>query len=433
MIDFELAKFAIDENKSRGRLYKETYDDSKYRSVFGRDRDRIINSSAFRRLQYKTQVFVNHSGDHYRTRLTHSLEVAQIARWIAGGLMVNKDLAEIVSLAHDLGHPPFGHAGEDALHEKMKDFGGFYHNSHTLKLITKIETRFIEFEGLNLSWEMLEGVVKHNGPLESLTADECLARFSQHSGAHVLGNTLRSGSSKTSLSTSPQRDSKQSFNNRGVCEYISSYNKKHDLDLKRFSSIEAQISAIADDIAYNNHDIEDGLRAQLFEIEDLFSLPVIGKIYQEILQKYSDLRKETIAGEAKKLLTLAMVVDVIENSQKNIKENKINSEEDVRNFGKTLICFSEKMEKAHQQIKKFLMQNMYRHKLVNEMTDNARKIVSALFDFYFTDIKNLPPQHFEAAQKISTKKELAILISDYIAGMTDRFAIKEFEEKIVSY
>lgn len=222
MIDFELAPFAVDEMKSRGRLYHEVYDDSKFRSIFGRDRDRIIGSSAFRRLQYKTQVFVNHEGDHYRTRLTHSLEVAQIARWIAGALKVNKDLAEIVSLAHDLGHTPFGHAGEDALNEKMQPFGGFSHNGHTLKIITKLETRFIEFEGLNLSWEMLEGVVKHNGPVFD-----------------------------------PE-------------DYIGKYNSAHDLDLKNFPSLEAQISAISDDIAYNNHDIEDGLRADLFKVEELF-------------------------------------------------------------------------------------------------------------------------------------------------------------------
>lgn len=388
MINFELAAFAVDEEKSRGRLYRELYDDSKYRSVFGRDRDRIINSSAFRRLQYKTQVFVNHSGDHYRTRLTHSLEVAQIARWIAGALKVNKDLAEIVSLAHDLGHPPFGHAGEDALHEKMKEFGGpgfnqgfeFSHNAHTLKLITKIETRFIEFEGLNLSWEMLEGVVKHNGPLP---------------------------------------DEK-------MCEYILEYNSKHDLDLKNFASLEAQISAIADDIAYNNHDIEDGLRAELFMIEDLFSLPLIGKIYQEILEKYPNIKQEMLVGEAKKRLTLAMVVDVIENTQKNLITEKIQSEKDVRQCKKSLVNFSAEMEIAHQAIKKFLMKNMYRHPLVNDMTDNAKKVIGTLFDFYMNSPQGLPGKYSQLVE-ISTKKDLAILISDYIAGMTDRYAINNYQ------
>ncbi len=376
MINFELASFAVDEEKSRGRLYLEDYDDSKYRSIFGRDRDRIINSSAFRRLQYKTQVFVNHQGDHYRTRLTHSLEVAQIARWIAGALKVNKDLAEIVSLAHDLGHPPFGHAGEDVLNECMKDFGGFSHNAHTLKIITKLETRFIEFEGLNLSWEMLEGVVKHNGPITS------------ESKLHA---------------------------------YIKEYNNKHNLDLKNFPSIESQISAIADDIAYNNHDLEDGLRAGLFQIEELFILPGIGKIYQEILEKYSNIKREMLVGEAKKRLTLAMVVDVITQTQKNIEKNQIKSEEDIRKAGKFLVNFSDEMEIIHQNLKKFLMNNMYRHKTVNQMTENAKKIISVLFDFYMNK-ENFSSQN--------DKKTFAISLSDYIAGMTDRYAIAEFEKNI---
>ena len=382
MLNFELAPFAVDEAKSRGRLHGETYDDSKYRSVFGRDRDRIINSSAFRRLQYKTQVFVNHEGDHYRTRLTHSLEVSQIARWIAGALCVNKDLAEIVSLAHDLGHTPFGHAGEDALNEKMKIFGGFSHNAHTLKILTKIETRFIEFEGLNLSWEMLEGVVKHNGPIVD--------------------------------------DSK-------LHDYIRKYNIDHDLDLKNFPSLESQISAIADDIAYNNHDIEDGLRADLFKVEDLFELPLIGKIYQEILSKHPKIKRELLVGEAKKLVTLAMVIDVIDNTQKNLSENKIHSESDVRNCGKFLVNFSVEMEFAHQAIKKFLMKNMYRHSTVNRMTAQANKVVSGLFDFYMKSPECLPDEYAEFAATISEQKNIAILISDYIAGMTDRYAIREFE------
>ncbi len=385
MINFELATYAVDEEKSRGRLYLENYDDAKYRSVFGRDRDRIINSSAFRRLQYKTQVFVNHEGDHYRTRLTHSLEVAQIARWIAGALKVNKDLAEIVSLAHDLGHTPFGHAGEDALNEKMIEFGGFSHNAHTLKIITKIETRFIEFEGLNLSWEMLEGVVKHNGPI----ADE--------SKLHC---------------------------------YILEYNNKHDLDLKNFPSLESQISAISDDIAYNNHDIEDGLRANLFEAKDLLNLPLIGDIYREILTKYPNIKRELLVGEAKKRFTLAMVMDVISTTQKNLFENKIQNESEIRKVGKFLVHFSSEMEIAHQALKKFLMTNMYRHSTVNRMTANAKKVVGGLFDFYLENPSCLPEERAEFAAEISDKKNLAIFISDYIAGMTDRYAIKEFEDLV---
>lgn len=385
MINFELATYAVNEEKSRGRLYSENYDDAKYRSVFGRDRDRIINSSAFRRLQYKTQVFVNHEGDHYRTRLTHSLEVAQIARWIAGALKVNKDLAEIVSLAHDLGHTPFGHAGEDALNEKMIEFGGFSHNAHTLKIITKIETRFIEFEGLNLSWEMLEGVVKHNGPI----ADE--------SKLHC---------------------------------YILEYNNKHDLDLKNFPSLESQISAISDDIAYNNHDIEDGLRANLFEAKDLLNLPLIGDIYREILTKYPNIKRELLVGEAKKRFTLAMVMDVISTTQKNLFENKIQNESEIRKVGKFLVHFSSEMEIAHQALKKFLMTNMYRHSTVNRMTANAKKVVGGLFDFYLENPSCLPEERAEFAAEISDKKNLAIFISDYIAGMTDRYAIKEFEDLV---
>ncbi len=385
MKNFEPINLAVDENKSRGRIYVEKYDDLKHRSIFGRDRHRIINSSAFRRLQYKTQVFVNHEGDHYRTRLTHSLEVAQIARWIAGALKVNKDLAEIISLAHDLGHAPFGHAGEDALNKKMKDFGGFSHNSHALKIITKIETRFIEFEGLNLSWEVLEGVVKHNGPI------------SNYSNSSSIG-------------------------------YIQEYNQKHDLDLKNFSSLEAQISAISDDIAYNNHDIEDGLRADLFKIEQLFELPLVGEIYQEILQQYPKIKRELLVGEAKKRLTLAMVLDVIKNTEKNLFKNKIKTTQEVRNFQKPLVSFSKSMENSHQILKKFLMQNMYRHPMVNKMTKNAKKIIGGLFDSYLKNPQILPQERAEFAQNISNKKNLAILIADYIAGMTDRFAIKEFDE-----
>jgi dGTPase len=381
MINFKLATYAVEEDRSRGRLYAEDYDDAKYRSVFGRDRDRIINSSAFRRLQYKTQVFVNHTGDHYRTRLTHSLEVAQIARWIAGALKLNKDLAEIVSLAHDLGHPPFGHAGEDALDACMASFGGFAHNAHTLKILTKIESRFIEFEGLNLSWEMLEGVVKHNGP--------------------VVGSKAQN--------------------------YIAIYNQKHDLELEKFSSLEAQISAISDDIAYNNHDVEDGLRAGLFSFEELFDLPVIGKIYQEILAKYPKITREVLASEAKKHLTLAMVVDVIHNLQNALQENKISTEFEVRNFGRTLVNFSNEMEAASQALKAFLMKRMYRHQVVNEMTNSAKRTIEKLFDFYMNFPAQMPGEYAALAQKISDQETLAKLVCDYIAGMTDRFALAELQ------
>ena len=390
MIDFELEKYAVNENASRGREHNEIFDDSKYRSVFGKDRDRVINSSAFRRLQYKTQVFVNHKGDHYRTRLTHSMEVAQIARWIAGALKVNKDLAEIVSLAHDLGHTPFGHAGEIILDQKIKDFTNnelhFSHNQHSLKLITELENRFIEFKGLNLSWEMLEGVAKHNGPLKL--------------------------------------DKKKE-------SYIKHFNSKYDLDLTRFPSIEAQISSISDDIAYNNHDIEDGLRANLFEKKHLLELPVVGKIYKDLMKKHPNIKHETIVGEAKKRITLKMVVDVIDETKRRIKTNKVNSEEDVRNQKEFLVGFSPEMEEANRAIKRFLTDNVYRHYNVNIMTTRARKIVSRLFDFLVENPHCLP-YNKETIEKVTdNKKTLAIFIGDYIAGMTDRYAINEYEKLIL--
>ena len=384
MQNFELANFAVDENKSRGRAFVENFDDSKYRSIFGRDRDRIINSSAFRRLQYKTQVFVNHQGDHYRTRLTHTLEMAQIARWIAGAINANKDLAEIISLAHDLGHPPFGHAGEEALNLKMQNFQGFSHNAHTLKIITKIETRFIEFVGLNLSWETLEGVVKHNGAILDLSK---------------------------------------------IDNYILNFNKIYDLELTKNPSIEAQISAISDDIAYNNHDIEDALRAELFGVEELFELPLVGKIYQEILHKNPQIRQELLVGEAKKRITLAMVIDVIEQTKINLQKNNIKTLEEIRDFPKFLVEFSPKMHENHLIIKNFLMQKMYRHELVNTMTNNAKMVINTLFDFHFSKPENLPKERYEEYLANKNSQNLAEIICDYIAGMTDRFAIKCHDEK----
>jgi len=375
------ANFASNPENSKGRFHSE--EDCQFRSIYGRDRDRIINSTAFRRLQYKTQVFVNHEGDHYRTRLTHSLEVAQIARWIASGLGCNKDLAEVVSLAHDLGHTPFGHAGEDALNKKMQNFGGFSHNAHALKLITQLEHSYLDFDGLNLSWEMLEGVVKHNGPIKD--------------------------TSKTH-------------------HYIKECNQKlsswHDLDLSRQPSIEAQISAISDDIAYNNHDIEDGLRAELFNIEELFNLPFVGEKFREVLAKKPDSRRELLVSEAKRRMVNDMVLDVISTTKSNIKKYQISNNEDVRNCNQFVVQFSAPMEIAHQELKKFLKENMYRHYKINRMTASAHKIVGGLFDFFIQN-PNCLPEHHQIAS--IDKQELAINVSDYIAGMTDRFAIKEYQ------
>lgn len=381
---YQIAPYATLESKSRGRLYKEK--DFDYRSIFGRDRDRMINSRAFRRLQYKTQVFVNHTGDHYRTRLTHSLEVAQIARWIASGLKVSKDLAEIVSLAHDLGHSPFGHAGEDALNEKMAKYGGFSHNAHNLKIVTKLEKRYIDFDGLNLSWEMLEGVVKHNGPIFKIKQGE---------------------------------------------DYIAQYNEIHDLDLTRYPSIESQISAISDDIAYNNHDIEDGIRADLFTVPDLFDLPLIGEKFKRIYDANKNCGKFLIVSEAKREIINEMVVNVVENTLKNIKENNIKSDEDVRNAGKSLVHFSEDFEVAHQAIKKFLQKNMYKHYKVNRMSASAKKMVGGLFDFFAENPNCLPTKWRYKYETLNNASEQALLVCEYVAGMTDRFAIQEYKKLVI--
>lgn len=382
MIDFELSSFAVNESKSKGRHHKESRAGKKYRSIFGNDRDRIINSSAFRRLQYKTQVFINYEGDHYRTRLTHSLEVAQIARWISTALRVNKDLAEIISLAHDLGHTPFGHSGEDILNKKMVEFGGFSHNIHTLRILTKFENRFLEFEGLNLSWEMLEGVVKHNGLIQNLSPDS----------------------------------------------YIFQYNQEFDLDLKRNPSIEAQISAISDDIAYSNHDIEDALRAELFTIEDLFNLPLIGKTYKNILAKYPNIRREVLIDEAKREMVKIMVLDVINQTVRNIENFNIKSEEDVRNYDVFLVEFSDEIKNAVKILKEFFKENIYFHSKINRIRSKCDNVISKLFDFYFQNPSSLPGEYHERAKGVNDQTELAILISDYIAGMTDRYAINEYKE-----
>lgn len=369
--------YAIDENFSRGRLITEKFFAYQI-NPFAVDYERIINSSAFRRLQYKTQVFVNHQGDHFRTRLTHSLEVAQIARSLALLLGLNRDLAENISLAHDLGHTPFGHAGEEALNNKMKNYGGFSHNAHTLKIITKLETRFVEFEGLNLSFEMLEGVAKHNGRFTKIDQ---------------------------------------------INPYILNYNKTFNLELDKSPSLEAQISSLADDIAYNNHDIEDGIRAELFSFEELFFIPVIGEIYQQILEEYPKIKREILVGEAKKRITAVMIEDVINTSENNLKKYSITSYNQVRDFPIFIISFSQEMMKVIQTIKIFLMNKMYRHKIVNNMTNSANKIISDLFDYYFNNQKEMAIILKDQFYQSLSDFDKADLIADYIAGMTDRFAI----------
>ena len=373
-----LAGYAVDENFSRGRLISENFFEHQS-SPFVIDYERIINSAAFRRLQYKTQVFVNHQGDHYRTRLTHSLEVAQIARLLALALNLNRDLAENISLAHDLGHAPFGHAGEEALNKKMQNFGGFSHNVHTLKIITKLETRFAQFEGLNLSWETLEGIVKHNG------------RFSD----------------------------KNMIN-----KFISNYNEIFNLDLNKSPSLEAQVSSLADDIAYNNHDIEDGLRADLFAVEELFYLPVIGEIYKKILEEFPNIKREILVGEAKKRITAIMIADVIEVSNKNIAKENIITFNQVKEYPLFIISFSQEMLKANHALKMFLMKKMYRHKIVNVMTNNAYEVISDLFDYYLANPHIFASCLVDDSYLSKDSQTQVNLIANYIAGMTDRFALK---------
>ncbi len=371
-----LASYACDPRASRGRLHSEREDP--FRSVFQRDRDRIVHSAAFRRLEYKTQVFVNHEGDHYRTRLTHSLEVAQLARTISRALGFNEDLAEALALAHDLGHPPFGHAGEDALKESMKDFGGFDHNAQTLRILTKLEMRYAEFDGLNLTWETLEGVAKHNGPVAKPP--------------------------------------------RAMAEYM----KAHDLELHTYASAEAQIASLADDIAYNNHDIDDGLRSKLFTINDICEVPLAGKMFGEIRRLYANLEEQRIIHESIRRMINIMVADAITETGERIARNDIKTAQDIRQLNKPLVSFSEDMQKQIEELKAFLMQHMYRHYRVNRMTSKARRIVKELFGFFLAEPECLPSEWQKDTDKPGSKKT-AEIVADFIAGMTDRFAIGEHE------
>ena len=372
--------YAARDGATKRRQYEET-NLNKYRSNFGQDRDRIIESNAFRKLQYKTQVFVNFHGDLYRTRLTHSLEVGQIARWIASGLSLNKDLAEIISLAHDLGHPPFGHAGEDALNHKITEYDPlhvrFSHNAQAIKVVTHIENRFVDHRGLNLCWDTLEGPAKHNGP------------FLDPKKMHPI---------------------------------ISSYNQEFDLKITKQPSLEAQVSSLSDDIAYNNHDMEDGLKDRLFSIEDLLQIDQINDIYQEIASKYTNIKQEQMIGEIKKILTSKMVIDLIENSKIKLAQFDINSLDSVRNFDEFLIEHSKEMKVTIRQIGNFLYKNMYMHDKVDQMRKKAGYVISILFDHYL-EFPNQIPEQFKSSQQ-----DLITSICDYISGMTDRYAINEFNK-----
>src|SRR6185437_12230971 len=370
-----LAAYACRSDRSRGRRYAEP--ESPTRSPFQRDRDRVIHSTAFRRLQYKTQVFVYHEGDHYRTRLTHSLEVAQIARSMSRALHLNDDLAEALALAHDLGHTPFGHAGGDALDEAMKPFGGFEHNDQTFRVLTRLERRYADFDGLNLTWETLEGVVKHNGPL---------------TGA--------------------------------VPVTIAAYNSGHDLALDTFPSAEAQVAALADDIAYNNHDIDDGLRAGLFTVADLTDVPLAGPVFRDVAAKYPLLDEQRTIHEAIRRMIDHMVSDLIAETQRRLAAAKPRSADDIRALGAPVASFSDTMRANDKALKAFLFEHMYRHFRVNRMASKARRTVKELFDLLMAEPDCLPTEwRDEAANKPPELR--ARIVADYIAGMTDRYALDE--------
>jgi dGTPase len=374
-----LAHLASEPGKSRGRQLPEP--ESATRTAFQRDRDRIIHSTAFRRLQFKTQVFVFHEGDHYRTRLTHSLEVSQIARSICRILGLNEDIAEALALAHDLGHTPFGHAGEEALDAEMKPWGGFDHNAQTLRILTRLERRYAGFDGLNLTWETLEGAVKHNGPLV--------------------------GPGKPALPVA-------------ISEYVAA----HDLELGTYAGPEAQAAALADDIAYNNHDIDDGLRAGLFRIDDLLDVPLVGPVFREVRGRQPDLEPQRVSHEAVRRLISAMVDDLIAETLRRAAEAKPRTVEDVRRMGRPLIAFSVEMQEADSALKQFLKTHMYRHWRVNRMTSKARRVVAELFRLYVAEPEILPPEWGAQADGARTPRT-ARRVADFIAGMTDRFALDE--------
>ncbi len=372
----ELATFAVLPNESKGRAYNEAQ--SNYRNEFQRDRDRIIHSSAFRRLEYKTQVFVNHEGDMFRTRLTHSIEVSQIGRTIARALNVNEDLTEAICLAHDLGHTPFGHAGQDALNSCMKDFGGFEHNLQSLRIVDLLEERYADFPGLNLTYETREGILKHCSQKNALGLGELGQRFIK----------------------------------------------------KNKPSLEAQIANIADEIAYNNHDIDDGLRANLLNIDSLRESKFVESNYREVVKKWKDLNERQIRHEIVRRMIDYIVSDLIETSKDLIGKYKPASVDSIRECGKSLIKMSQTTEKEHNNLKKILRKNLYQHEQVNLMSQRATETVKYLFNIYMEQPIFLTDElHMKITKdsRIKDEQRKARIIADYIAGMTDRFALSEYK------
>jgi len=380
----ERAVYAADPAKSRGRRYDEPPSPS--RNDFRRDCDRIIHSTAFRRLAHKTQVFVYHEGDHYRTRLTHTLEVVQIARSLARALGLDEDLAEATALAHDLGHPPFGHAGERALDDVLSGYGGFDHNAQALRVVTALERRYAQFDGLNLTWETLEGLVKHNGPLTD-RAGKPIGRYAE----------------------------------RGVPAPILGYSRIRDLELWSYASAEAQAAALADDIAYDAHDIDDGLRADLFTLDDIACVPIVADILRDIEHKLEATRR---AHETVRRLITRMIEDVIAESRRHIAALNPKSAADVRCAPAPVVAFSPAMEKTDTDIKGFLYPRMYRHARVMAVMGEAEGVVRDLFAHFVSHPADLPAEWREGVD-LADAATRARRVADYIAGMTDRYALVE--------
>ncbi|MGL4236456.1 deoxyguanosinetriphosphate triphosphohydrolase [Tabrizicola sp.] len=382
-----LAPYACLPDTSRGRLWPERL--SSFRSPYQRDRDRIIHSSAFRRLKHKTQVFVEHEGDYYRTRLTHTIEVAQVARTIAGVLGLNTDLAEAVALAHDLGHTPFGHTGEDAMERLMAPYGGFDHNAQALRIVTRLERHYADFDGLNLSWETLEGIAKHNGPVTGPNADK------KHDGPLPYA--------------------------------LAEVNQQWDLELDTHASAEAQVAAIADDVAYSHHDLHDGLRSGLFTEDDLMELPVTGPAFEEVDRLYPGLEKMRRRHEALRRVFGRMVDDVIAVAQNRLTSAQPKSVDDIRHLGTTVIRFSKPLYQDLKAVRSFLFHRMYRAPSVMEVRAEVTRKLDDLFPLFLRNPALLPPEWQADVQAANDETQLARVIADYVAGMTDRFAIQEHQ------
>ena len=377
-MQFEMAPFASRPETARGRLFPEA--ESAFRTCFQRDRDRIIHSSAFRRLKHKTQVFLEHEGDYYRTRLTHSIEVAQVARTICGALGLNSELTEAVALAHDLGHTPFGHTGEDSLDALMQPYGGFDHNAQAIRIVTSLERHYADWDGLNLTWDCLEGIAKHNGPVAA-----------------------------------------------PVPYALAEYDARHDLELGTHASAEAQVAALSDDIAYNHHDIHDGLRAGLFEVEELLGLPIVGACFREVDARYPALDPARRQHEALRRFFGVLVEDVIATSRATAGEIAAESAFDVRHAGRPLVRFSPALWADLKVIRAFLFERMYRAPSVVRMRARASLIVEGLFEGYLATPELLPEEWHDAlSDTLGEQLETARIVSDYLSGMTDRFATQEY-------